>query len=773
MGVAVTKITPDILHDLPLRDEAADFHFEEFATTLARLIANKHTRTPLTIGVSGSWGAGKTTLLHRLRRMLEQTQVFYDKSKPELIDFVGKDEEPRIFRPCRTVWFNAWKYAGEDALLVALMRVIVREMFADDFIIKNATALLEPFTPRRNVIDTVLSWFSIKVGDTSVELNTGNAKETPFSEKAPLLDLFDDVFDKLMRAWVRHQLLPDKADLKPEEGALVIFIDDLDRCLPAKTVQVLEAVKLFLDKPGCVFVLGADIAQVERAVTAHYEKTGVLGETASDYLEKIIQLRFPLPPIEVPKMETFLSGIKAGDVQLITEEWGESWKLLITGAEVNPRKVKTIMNDLSLQWAMLVNSGQAEGVHRGDFNAWQVLMRIAPRNFVTRVRDQIDDVELRYKFVMEAMEWAKGREEVAANYREYDGSYRLKRVLKQVTFTETFNAARLDNFIHLSAPPAVKVEAQKGAAIAGEKENWHVGEQVREEVIEELAVKGITRGDRGVTPREGVQTWGGIEFVRVPKGRFLMGSKDDNELADDDEKPQNPIEIPHDFWIGRYPVKNEQFAEFVQATKYVTEAEKKAGWNPKANKFEKGFDWKYPLGTQEIGFEKKLVHPVVQISWSDALAYNLWLNDMHRVVLPKGYEFRLPTEAEWEKAARGEFGNEWPWGNEWGVAKCNSGESESSGTTPVGSYSPQGDSPYGAADMVGNVWEYTHSLWKSYPYKAKDGRENEKASGDRVVRGGSFSDNIPLVRTAARNNFHPLLTYINIGFRVCVAPKRS
>jgi len=152
--------TPTILHDLPLRDEQADFHFEEFAITLARLIASKATRTPLTIGASGSWGSGKTTLLYRLKKLLDQTEVFYDKSKPELMGFVGPGEEPgKLYRPCRTVWFNAWKYAGEEALLVALMRVIVREMFADDFIAKNAAALLEPFTPRRNVIDTVLSWF--------------------------------------------------------------------------------------------------------------------------------------------------------------------------------------------------------------------------------------------------------------------------------------------------------------------------------------------------------------------------------------------------------------------------------------------------------------------------------------------------------------------------------------------------------------------------------------------------------------------------------------
>ncbi len=91
-------------------------------------------------------------------------------------------------------------------------------------------------------------------------------------------------------------------------------------------------------------------------------------------------------------------------------------------------------------------------------------------------------------------------------------------------------------------------------------------------------------------------------------------------------------------------------------------------------------------------------------------------------------------------------------------------------TTPVGAYFPQGDLPYGCVDMSGNVWEWTHSLWKAYPYRAEDGREGEKASGARVLRGGSFSSGGWNVRCACRNYDDPHSRYDSFGFRLCVSP---
>lgn len=219
-------------------------------------------------------------------------------------------------------------------------------------------------------------------------------------------------------------------------------------------------------------------------------------------------------------------------------------------------------------------------------------------------------------------------------------------------------------------------------------------------------------------------TWSNIEFSHVPAGRFLMGSKKANSLATKDEIPQHSVEMFYDYWIARFPVTNEQYSLFVNAT---------------------GKD--HPVG----GWKKRPNHPVVYISRSEAMAYCQWLHESVHDGLPNGLVLRLPTEAEWEKAARGEDGSEWPWGNKFDAGKCNTSEGRNNRTTQVGAYSPIGDSPYGCADMVGNVWEWTHTLFKSYPYSPSDGRECSKEPTNRyVVRGGSFDDVVDYARCAVR-----------------------
>jgi len=268
----------------------------------------------------------------------------------------------------------------------------------------------------------------------------------------------------------------------------------------------------------------------------------------------------------------------------------------------------------------------------------------------------------------------------------------------------------------------------------------------------------------------------GVEmvFVQVPAGVFLMGSKNENPMALDPEKPQHMVKIPAEFWIARYPVTNAQFAAFVQATHYRTTAEEQDSsdaYDGKKRKNTQGADWQHPRGPRS-SLKGKENHPVVMVSWLDALVYCRWLDETYHSELPEGCQLRLPTEAEWEKAARGENGNEWPWGNnEPDETLCNFAENVKD-TTQVEQYSPQGDSPYGCADMAGNVWEWTHSLSIEYPYKADDGREDEESSGERVVRGGSFDSDLRSVRCACRAYGVSDVRDHDLGFRVVASPIR-
>ncbi|HFC09616.1 MAG TPA: hypothetical protein ENJ54_07205 [Chloroflexi bacterium] len=725
------KVTPNILHDWPLRnDDEALFNFDDFAITLARLAADRRTPTPLTIGISGPWGSGKTTLLRRIKRLLDETTVLYDHSKPDLMEIAASGETPeKVFRPCRTVWFNAWKYNDEDALLVALIRRILQEMAADDWFSKAAAKVFDPTYPRRDVVNTVLGWFSLKLGDAGLQLSTGTPQQPPLAQKTAILDLFDEAFDRLLAAWVHRDPLARRID--PKNGLLVVFIDDLDRCLPSKMIQVLEAVKLFLDKEGCVFYLGADADVLQQAVAKQYAQAGVSEGEARDYLGKIIQLRFHLPPATPDTMQDLIRAYPAAE-----EALGDTWRLLVTGAALNPRKVKTFVNDLNLAWAMLQSSGKEEGFTRQDFNTWQVLLRVAPAAFVHRVRERLDDPALRFKFVQEALRWAReaweddeDRDRLNRQFGEYD-DWRFRRVLRDAVFTEAFNAEMLDALVHLSALP----QPAAGEAAAA-------GEEAKPPRITGGARRGTGKGMAEGKAARGL-TFAGMPFVRVPKGPFLMGSTEDNVLAESNECPQHTLNLDYDYYIGRFPVTNADFARFKPEHEFPKDKEK---------------------------------HPVVYVSWYNALAYIRWLNETFAVDLPEGYRFALPSEAEWEKAARDEFGNEWPWGNEWREGLCNSGEAGIGDTTPVGQFSPQGDSPYGCADMSGNVWEWTRSLFKEYPYDPQDGRENLEAPGDmaRVLRGGSFFSGRGGARAAVRLWYDPLNGLWDGGFRVVVAPMHS
>ena len=170
--------------------------------------------------------------------------------------------------------------------------------------------------------------------------------------------------------------------------------------------------------------------------------------------------------------------------------------------------------------------------------------------------------------------------------------------------------------------------------------------------------------------------------------------------------------------------------------------------------------------------------PVAGVTWHEALAYSAWLHAQlaGRAAAPLtaerlagGWRARLPTEAEWEWAAGGPAHTRFPWGEEFEPGRANTLEGRALAPTPVGAY-PTGAAACGALDMSGNVWEWTSTLFKPYPYAADDGREDPLAEGKRVLRGGSWFNNQRGARVTDRKYDRPVYAPNNFGLRVVVGP---
>ena len=228
-----------------------------------------------------------------------------------------------------------------------------------------------------------------------------------------------------------------------------------------------------------------------------------------------------------------------------------------------------------------------------------------------------------------------------------------------------------------------------------------------------------------------------MEFMRVPAGEFLMGSDPNKDKqAQSWEQPQHKVTLNENL-IGKYPVTNRQYQAFVQATG------RRAPQHWSNNKI--------PAGKEE--------HPLVYVNWQDAADFCEWAAKV------SGARVRLPSEAEWEKAARGTDGRSYPWGDAAPDAqRCNFNEHVKD-TTPVGKYSPAGDSPYGCADMAGNVWEWVADWYGSYTSTPVSNPSGPKTGTSRMLRGGSWNKNNGNMRSSYRNLNDPSYTNYDIGFR--------
>ena len=237
----------------------------------------------------------------------------------------------------------------------------------------------------------------------------------------------------------------------------------------------------------------------------------------------------------------------------------------------------------------------------------------------------------------------------------------------------------------------------------------------------------------------------GKDMVFIEGGTFIMGSNEGKP----NYQPEHKVHVPG-FYLDVWPITNAEYKQFIDAANYPVPNYEVSwcdtqdyNWNPATRM--------YP--------EVKGHHPVVLVTWEDAMAYAAWARK------------RLPTEAEWERAARGLNGRRYPWGNEFEPGCCcNCKETGLGRTSPVGDFSPAGDTPEGLVDMVGNVWEWTNSLYWPYPYNSDDGRESRQALGFRVLRGASWLNDSNLAHCLSRLD-GDFQFYNNVGFRCAISPE--
>lgn len=303
-------------------------------------------------------------------------------------------------------------------------------------------------------------------------------------------------------------------------------------------------------------------------------------------------------------------------------------------------------------------------------------------------------------------------------------------------------------------------------------------------------------------PRPEVMTVEGMEFCFMPAGPFWMGEGNEQHLC---------RAVAHDCWIGRYPVTNAQFQAFVAAggygeKSYWPEAEQAGFWRD--GRFKGSYDDDWRGAALALGPPYNLSnHPVVGVSWYEALAFTRWLTCHLRNIdkLSTGWQIGLPSEAQWEKAARGGLWipvqplitglgdlrlspkdgslelqenvlakRAYPWGKEEDANRANYDKTQIGSTSGAGCF-VSGASPHGAEELAGNVWEWCRSLYKAYPYDPADGRENLNASSsdNRVLRGGSFYYYGQDVRCAVRDWNYPGSRNWDYGFRVVASPSTS
>lgn len=618
-----------------------------------------------------------------------------------------------------------------------------------------------------------------------------------------MLDGLDEVVSRDMRGQVRQEVENLVTSLPPGNVVLVtareagyrenaVFGDDFVRLdvqpLDEEQIRVLVASWCRLLYPG---------EEKQRA----QELLIAIEQINERYLDQ------GLPPlVSTPLMTTMVVSVKWGEAKLPRERARlyEACVNVILQAQYNPEdKAGTVLvnwggdPDEQHEWLSVLalamhEGGQASAVVSEQHVRKALSQKLAPESlqqFLEAVRHRgglleeraelFQFVHLTFQEFLTARWFANERERVWPRLQPH-----LTDPWWREVFLLTYGCAQMlhrttaNEYLHwLSTQDGVGEQRLAGLELAGaallERENPKPEDLQRQAkdlagalTDPKVAASAALRARAGDTlarlgdPRFCEDAWylpaeERLGFVKVSAGAFFMGEGD----------AQHEVTLPYDYYIARYPVTVAQFRAFVEDEKY----EPKDG------------DCLQELPNQPVQFVK----------WHDARAYCQWLTkQLHagrkvpdavaRQAREEGWVVTLPSEAEWEKAARGTEGWIYPWGNDWREDHANTAEAGIGRPSAVGSF-PQGASPFGCQDMAGNVWEWTRSLWGKdpsnpefgYPYNPKDPRREDLTASDnvlRVLRGGSYGNTQGNARCAARYRYGPYYRNAVLGFRMVVRP---
>lgn len=831
-----------------------NLRFSDFRPALFDILTEAH--TPLTVGVFGPWGSGKTSLLRMLKEDVDE------KRSPFL----------------RAVWFTAWKYDRHEVLWQAFILRVLDALYpreegdepwekreripAEDLVDEKQRKQIEHLDRLARSVYGAVEWDELgqwvmawdKAGKELAKLPAFLLLLSVRAEKiADMMGISPDVAELVQREVQNHRLeqltsmeqfestfLEVLPEILGEDGRLIVFVDDLDRCLPEKAVEVLEAIKLFLEVPRTVFVLGMAQTVIERGIEARYKdflRPEERGEeegqsefpiSGASYIQKIVQIPFHLPPLRVDDVSEYIVALenKMPPGARLDEMTAE---VFAHGLLPNPRQAKRALNifrllkkiakkrEMDVAWPLLAKTVLIQTQWPELYRDWRqhpMLVRTLEGEYARQPFSEKEFIRGRSipADLDEGMPQADG---LLGPYLRKRRKYALlERMLafpdlaesetghQQVRF-EGLGLEEMETYVRLvgavgteeqviSQVPADRlIEMLSGdRALVEEAAAWLEQEEPeldgpqhiawRERLLRVIgdptqpAEERISAGDALALIgdcRFLVDLWHLPEepmlgFVEIPGGSFLMGTRKEEipSLAArfgralrfyEHETPQQDVDL-RTFYIARYPVTVAQFQAFVEASDYQLVGER---------------------SSQRFGN-----HPVVEVTWYDAVEYCKWLTnklqDSKQIPEPlaallqqEGWVVALPDEAEWEKAAQGTDDQEFPWGEDADPNRANYRDTRIGTTSTVGCF-PSGASSYGVEDLSGNVWEWTRSRYVGYPYHPEDGRERLNSGDDegRVLRGGAFDLGEASIRCRTRYRFEPSRSWFSSGFRVAIVP---